>query len=283
VRRLVVYIWRPEFAYALDALPEATSCYHLDDEYTFLYTMSDVDQPVPAAEQALLRRVDQVFPHSPGLMEKKGGYNRHSMALPNGVDYQAFATPADEPDDLRSIPRPRIGYVGVVKDELDIPLLLALARERADRSWVFVGPTGYFQHYGSEFRELLALPNVFSLGRKDVTDLPGYVQHMDVCLLPYVENDYTRYIYPMKLHEYLATGRPVVAKPIRSLQDFAEELYLARTAAEWGSALERALSEPPASALPERRREVARQHDWDVLVRRIADTIMERMGEARPS
>ena len=138
-RRILLYIWRPEFAYALDLMPHAPSCYHIDDEYTF----SDHDQPIPPEEAGLLRRASQVIIHSPALIEKKGHFNPRTLFVPNGVDYRAYTTPAPESEDLRRVPHPRAGYVGVVKRQLDFALLLTLARRHADWSFVFVGPRSH--------------------------------------------------------------------------------------------------------------------------------------------
>jgi glycosyltransferase involved in cell wall biosynthesis len=102
---------------------------------------------------------------------------------------------------------------------------------------------------------------------------------MDVCMLCYEVNKYTRFIYPMKLHEYLASGRPVVGAPIRSLQDFADVIRLARTTEEWSTALNDMLA-PTIHASPqvEARRRIARQYDWSTLVERIARTLCGRLG-----
>jgi hypothetical protein len=104
---------------------------------------------------------------------------------------------------------------------------------------------------------------------------------MDVCLLPYVFNDYTRHIYPLKLHEYLAGGKPVVGTPIRSLESFGHVIALARTVSEWEESICAALS-PTATQVDvvEERRMVAREHDWNALVKVIAQTICERLGQA---
>ena len=90
--------------------------------------------------------------------------------------------------------------------------------------------------------QLSSLPNVHFLGEKPVNELPAYTQHLDVCTMCYVINDYTKFIYPLKLHEYLAAGRPVVATPMRSLQQFAAVIELATTEDEWSHALEQSLS-----------------------------------------
>jgi glycosyltransferase involved in cell wall biosynthesis len=123
------------------------------------------------------------------------------------------------------------------------------------------------------------MPNVYFLGGKPVDALPAYVQHMDVCMLCYEVNDYTQFIYPMKLHEYLASGRPVVGSPIRSLRDFAQIIRLARTPDEWSNALSDLL-DPfyHSSTQVEARQRVARQYDWDTLVGQIARSFCDRLG-----
>jgi glycosyltransferase involved in cell wall biosynthesis len=246
----------------------------IDDEYTF----SPSEQPVSASEAALIRRVDQVFIHSPGLLEKKGHLNPHTLLVPNGVDYAAYTTPRPEPADLAPIHEPRIGYVGLIKPQLDLGLLRQLAGRHPEWSYVLVGPLPDKEPLASRVRELGALPNVHLLGPKPVSALPGYVQHFDVCLLCYAMDDYTKYIYPMKLHEYLATGRPVVGAPIRSLQGFGNVLTLARTPDEWSAAI--AASLEPGATSPARvaaRRGVAQQHDWEHIVREIGYTMAARL------
>jgi len=123
------------------------------------------------------------------------------------------------------------------------------------------------------------MSNVYFLGAKPVHSLPAYTQHLDICTMPYEVNDYTKFIYPLKLHEYLATGRPVVGSPIRSLQDFAHVIRLARTTEEWSQAIHDSLSPALNSAdHVEARRRVARQHDWDELAKLIARTMCWRLG-----
>jgi len=92
-------------------------------------------------------------------------------------------------------------------------------------------------------------------------------------------NDYTKFISPMKLQEYLATGRPVVGTPIPYLKDFSEVIALAKTAEQWSAAIENALS--PEALSPQRveqRRRVAGQYDWGRVVFRIAWTICCSLG-----
>lgn len=270
-RCVVLYIWRAEYADALDLAHVDLTCYHIDDEYTF----SRDDNPTPPAEAALIARADVVFLHSRELFAKKGELNPCSLLVPNGVDYHAFSAPASEPADLAPIPRPRIGYAGVIKQQLDLTLLLQVARRRPDWSFVLVGPIGMIGDQADALRSLQQLPNCHFPGRKSAAELPAYVQHFDVCTLGYVMDGYTRYIYPLKLHEYLAAGRPVVATHIPALEEFRDVVYMASSADEWVAAIGRALAEGPTAAAA--RAGIAANHDWSSLVARIANAIEQNL------
>jgi glycosyltransferase involved in cell wall biosynthesis len=272
--KILLYLWRPSYEPAIDLIDHDLSCYHIDDEYTF----AEVEKPIEEREARLISRADQVFIHSPALLEKKGKLNPQTVFVPNGVDYQAYATPHREPVDLRPIPHPRIGYVGIIKKQLDLALLLTLAQRHRQWSFVLVGPQGNLGAQATLIQELSSMPNVYFLGGKPVDALPAYTQHLDVCLLCYRVNDYAKFIYPLKLHEYLASGRPVVSSPIPSLQEFAHLIRLARTADEWSQALTDALASVAYSPTQvEARRSVACQHDWNRLVGRIAHTLNARL------
>jgi glycosyltransferase involved in cell wall biosynthesis len=272
---ILLSLWRPEFADAVRRFPHCRSCYHIDDEYSF----SDVEMPLSEQERTLIAHVDQVFVSSPSLHLRKGNINLHTTFVPNGVDYRAYATAHPEPDELAVIPRPRIGYSGVLKRQLDWPLLHRLTELRPGWSFVFVGPTQEDPETQSAVRSLAMRPNVHFLGCKPAYQLPPYPQHFDACIMPYRVNDYTRYVYPLKLHEYLATGRPTVGAPIASLERFADVVTLACGADGWTSALDTALA-PEANRAERRaaRREVARTHDWEELVRHVARVLAERLG-----
>jgi len=272
--KIILYLWRPEFDWALDAVRADFTCYHIDDEYQF----STEDKPNDPREVELIRRVDQVIIHSRKLFEKKGALNRNTVVVPNGVDYPAYSTPQPEPADLARIPHPRMGYVGVVKSQLDFGLLLELARRRPQWQLVLVGPRGHLGEKAALLDELGTLGNVHLLGNRPVPSLPAYVQHMDTCLMCYEVSDYTNFIYPLKLHEYLATGRPVVATPIDSVLPFGDVVQIAATVDAWEQALESSLEGAALhpNAIAARRRRAA-EHDWEALVARIANQFRSRL------
>ena len=278
-RQVVLYVWRPSYVDALDSRQRFDAViYHIDDEYSF----SETSSPMSADELRLIREANAVIVHSPGLMALKGGINRKTFMVPNGVDYDLYARPGPSPADLQAIPAPRIGYVGVIKRQLDFALLEQLAERRADWSFVLVGPLRQFPGDGTEIEGLTKRPNVHFLGYRDVAALPAYQQLFDVCIMPYRMNAYTDCIYPLKLHEYLASGKPIVATPVRTLRDFSTVVSLASGVDAWVAALESCLTPAARSeAQVSARRAIAKQHDWRVLAGRIAAIITAELGHER--
>ncbi len=275
-KKIVLYLWGLQFADTLDHIPHDLSIYNVSDEYSF----SSTEVAVSPRERRLLESVGQVYIISPALMEKKGHFNPNTGFLPAGVDYKRYATPAHEPEDMKQIPHPRIGYLGHLKRRLDWSLLLELSAAHPEWSFVFVGPKS--PHGIDEaLEEMSRRSNVHFLGGKPAEQLGEYVQHFDVCTMPYVVDDYTKYIYPGKMHEYLASGHPVVSAAVRSVQEFKHVIAIANTAAEWSRAIASALT--AGENTPERgaaRQSVAREYDWERLVDKMAHTIAARLDLA---
>jgi len=196
----------------------------------------------------------------------------------------AWTTPVPEPEDLRDIPRPRIGYVGWIKRMVDWDLLLKLSSTHPQWSLVFVGPKSPHPDIDGMLKQMSELPNVHFLGGKPTHSLGAYPQHFDVCTMPYRVDDYTKYIYPLKMHEYLAGGKPVVSAPICSVEEFSHIIGIANSPEEWSKAIAHALSaEENSPARRGLRLRVAREHDWKVLVDKIAYIISQRLGVALPA
>jgi glycosyltransferase involved in cell wall biosynthesis len=273
--QIVLYLWRPEFAEALGDMSYDLSCYHIDDEYSF----SSVDRPLDTVEAQLIASVDQAFIHSKALFDKKGAVNPRSMLVPNGVDYAAYADPVPEPGDLAAIPRPRIGYTGHLKRQLDWALLADLAERHQGWSFVMVGAANPHPEVTAWMERLSARPNIHFLGAKSTEELAAYPQHFDVCVMPYQLDGYTKYIYPMKLHEYLASGRPVVGARVPAIEEFHDVVALASSLDDWSRALTSALEADACSDVRRSARQaVARQYEWNGVVARIAHAIAERIG-----
>ncbi|WP_097064319.1 UDP-galactopyranose mutase [Sphingomonas guangdongensis] len=163
-------------------------------------------------EQRLLDQADLVFTGGYSLFEAKRDRHPSVHPFPSSVDVAHFAAarePGREPDDQRAIPRPRLGFYGVVDERMDLALLAAVADQRPDWSLVIVGPVVKISEHDLPRRH-----NIHYIGGRDYAALPDYLRGWDVALMPFAINDATRFISPTKTPEYLAAGCPVVSTPV---------------------------------------------------------------------
>ena len=125
------------------------------------------------------------------------------------------------------------------------------------------------------------LPNIHFLGEKHYTELPAYMSHMDVNTMCYrsTGEGWWKDIYPLKMHEYLASGKPVVSAALQSVQPFSHVIDIAQTTEEWGAALKLALSGGVGTV--EERREVAEENSWDRRVNQLDGWLLEMVGKSQ--
>ncbi|MBX6378613.1 MAG: glycosyltransferase, partial [Clostridia bacterium] len=201
--------------------------------------------------------------------------------VPNGCDADHFGqarrgTVPPPPPDLAGVPRPAAGYVGALAPWVDGDLVAALARRYPDWSFVFIGaPFGWSPP---------DLPNCFRMGLKPYEELPRYLAHLDVLLIPYRADRVTLAASPAKFFEYAATGRPIVATALPALRPFAHAAFLAESPAAFLELLPAALADrDPAREAA--RLAVARDNTWDERADRVAriltDALTRRGGWGR--
>jgi UDP-galactopyranose mutase len=163
-------------------------------------------------EDELFARADAVFTGGYSLYEAKKDRHRNIHPFPSSVDRTHFAqarAPQEDPADQAGVPRPRLGFYGVVDERMDLELLAAVADARPEWQLVVVGPVVKINE-----ADLPRRPNLHWLGGKSYPELPTYLAGWDVALMPFAINESTRFISPTKTPEYLAGGKPVVSTPI---------------------------------------------------------------------
>ncbi len=204
-------------------------------------------------ERALMEQADVVFTGGFSLWEAKRDLHPNIHPFPSSVDKAHFAaarSPSAEPADQADLPRPRLGYYGVVDERLDTELLATLADAHPEWSVVIVGPVVKIDPDALPKR-----PNLHYLGGKDYQELPAYLGGWDVALSPFAVNEATRFISPTKTPEYLSGGRPVVSTAIRDVErqwGDSPGVIVAQDQAGFVSGCERALalSKAPQTWLP---------------------------------
>ncbi len=198
------------------------------------------------------------------------------VLLGNGVEAGHFGAPAAEPADLAALPRPRIGYAGLLSHFLDFATLEALRRNRQGGTLVLLGPGS--PATDAAVRELAAREGVAVLGPKPYAELPAYLQHFDVGVIPFRASDpYVQGINPNKVYQYLAAGLPVVTTPLLDLAPSAPDLAFADSPEAMVAAVQAALAAPEGAAS---RRGMAAAHDWDALAARLVHEIESRLPAA---
>lgn len=265
---LVAYICHPNLVDYVEALRPDFVVYHCYDLYG---NQPGWNATLEIAERELLRRADLVF--SPTAMLSQHLSNkapREVRVLPNAADVVAIQRAVEgkvpAPADLARIPEPRIGYVGSVHPQLDYGLIDALAQRQPDWNFVFIGDDQKRDMLAGDqaLQSLRQRPNAHFLGPRHRSDVPAYLVHMNVNMMFYRLDSasWTHVAYPLKLHEYLAAGRPVVSVPLPMIQEFAPEIAFVQGAQAWEAALAQALSEDDQAMVASRRR-IAAQNSWE--------------------
>ena len=193
-------------------------------------------------EQELIDRADVVFTGGSSLYEAKKDRHDNVHCFPSSVDRTHFCKARArqfDPADQEDLPKPRLGFYGVIDERFDIELLAKVAEMRPDWSFVMVGPVVKIAT-----EDLPKRPNIHYLGGKTYGQLPAYLSGWDVALMPFAMNESTQFISPTKTPEYLAGGKPVVSTPIRDVVRHYGELEgvkIASTPEEFVAACEEAL------------------------------------------
>lgn len=223
-------------------------------------------------ESRIIAEADLVVANSPYLANYAKINNPNSIDIGQGCDFTYFNPQINhnKPEDLRDIKNPVIGYVGaLVGYRLDIDLLINLAKVKTEWSFVLVGPED--EAFSSSL--LHQLENVYFLGRKEESQLAGYVSSFDVCINPQLVNEATVGNYPRKVDEYLALGKPVVATYTDFMLQFSDYVHLCKSQKDYVKAIEIALQEKDNKELAGKRQSFALSHTWENSVQKIYNAI----------
>jgi glycosyltransferase involved in cell wall biosynthesis len=240
-------------------------------------------RPVLDHERTFLAEADLVFATSRGLLDRASRLTPRALLLTSGVRSKDFSQrlPANAlPPPLRHLRRPIVGYVGSLRNELDLALLASVARLAPDLTFVLVGPIV------ADVSTLGLCPNVILPGAVPHAEAVRYMLGFDVGVLPYRINSYTTDLLPVKLKEYLAAGLPIVSTGLPQVREFVAEhgplVTFADTAEVFVAALRAALTSNRPDAV-DRRTSVARKYDWSERIASMTDVIEAELERRAPT
>jgi glycosyltransferase involved in cell wall biosynthesis len=252
--------------------------YRVYDEITLFPFWDTIRAEYEEFEQHAIAEADFVLASSRAQTERRQHWHPRVYHLPNACAFEVYSRynapetvpgrPGDLPDQ-----GPILMFIGTLDYRIDYDLLIELATERPQWQLVCVGPTRHSSARDGP-RRLSQLPNVLLLGEKPRMMLPDYLYFADVSLIPYRITESTCSMFPWKVHEHLAMGKPIVATDLPELRHLEGILYLSRDPQGFIDATVRALK-PEDEHIRRDRIRVARDNSWEVRLREIRQIVSQ--------
>ncbi len=253
--RVINWVFNPAASVIAGELGEETVIYYCVDEYTQFTGVAS--ESLAELEEQLMRRADFVIVSADRLYQSKAPFNPRTVLVRHGVDYSHFCRALDAgtavPAEIAQLPRPVIGFFGLIADWVDVELMAQVAERFSGGSLVVLGKAT------TDVSALERLPNVHLLGRRPYSELPAYCKGFDVALMPFRINELTLNANPLKVREYLAAGLPVVSTAIPEVEVLGW-CRIGRDAESFLREVEQALSDPGPSG---KRSETVRGESWE--------------------
>jgi UDP-galactopyranose mutase len=273
LRNFIVWLYTPMALPLARRIKPVAMVYDVMDE---LSAFKNAPPELLEWEAEAYRCVDLVFTGGPSLYRAKCARHPNVHCFPSSVDAAHFGkarnAALDHPDQS-SLPRPRLGFFGVIDERIDLPLLDQMARERPEWQLIMVGPVTKIDP-----AELPRHSNIHYLGQQAYDQLPAFLAGWDVCLLPFARNESTRFISPTKTLEYMAAEKPIVSTPITDVAEpYGDIVYLGDTPEAFIAVCERALNESTEESNQRLAgmRKVLLTTSWDMTARAMAKEIVK--------
>jgi glycosyltransferase involved in cell wall biosynthesis len=272
--RTVSWFAVPHPGFLANAFGEAVVIYYCIDDYAAL---PDVDARAVAQMDAhLTRQADQVFVASAPMLQAKRRVRPETLLAPHGVDVALFRTSADPELAIapaaRDLPRPVIGFYGLIEAWIDLDLIAAIAERRPAWTFLLIG------RLAVDAGRLHAMSNVVFTGPQPYRSLPQWAKAFDVAIIPYRFTRQVANSAPLKLREYLASGKPVVAVPAPEIERFADLVRIARGPEQFIRAIEDALLHD-SDADRTRRMAATTTMTWDARISEVVEVVERRISQ----
>jgi glycosyltransferase involved in cell wall biosynthesis len=264
----------PHPAFLANAFDETAVVYYCIDDYAAL---PDVDARAVAEMDAhLTSRADQVFVASSRMLEAKRPLQPATMLAPHGVDVALFRTAADPQLPIapaaQRLKGPVVGFYGLIEEWIDLDLIADLAERRPHWTFLMIG------RLAVEPGRLRHRLNVVFVGPQPYRSLPTWAKAFDVAIIPYRMTRQVVNAAPLKLREYLATGKPIVAVPAPEIERFGDLVRIARGPDEFVGAIEDALVSD-TEAERARRMAATATMTWDARIGEVVAIVERRIAE----
>ncbi|MES3018339.1 MAG: glycosyltransferase [Bacteroidota bacterium] len=263
-----------------EGLKPALEIYHCVDPMIMPY---DKKHGI-VSEKVLVKNSDLVICTSRQLYNEKKELNANTYFVPNAADSNYFNKTFDKATitdpRITAIPKPIIGYIGTIERRMDYKLIRDVAEQNLDKSFVFVGPKN--EDYIPEW--FRSIQNVHLMGPVTYDETPSVLKGFDVAIIPFTKDEVSASIFPLKLFEYLASGKPVVATDFNpDLREFTGNTV---TFCDGAFAFSKALNEALINDNDDKRLnrlEISRKNTWETRAADIEKLIEMHLSNSKPS
>ena len=282
MKRPILWLYYTKMASMSQAIQQMAHpwliCYDCYDHYAGYGGVRPSDKPrVLAEERELVQMADVVFVVSEPLYADKEPFTDNIFLVPNGVDMTLYETTGPIPDDVALIPHPIVGFTGkIAGNKVDLRLIRYLVENRPSWSVVLVGPV--FPDLRRVIAKWQKYENLYLLGERSPEDLPAYLSAFDVCIAPYLDNEQLRYSDALKIYEYLAAGKPIVATGLPDNSLTTSLVQTVATPQDFVARIEASIEEDD-EILVSNRIDVAQQNSWDRRLEQIEEILASLLLE----
>ena len=245
--------------------------YYCIDSYAALPNVDKI--AVQAMDDLMTSVADIVFVSSQPLYDSKKSIAKDLVLSPHGVDFdhfhRAFLGGLPFPAEIGAIGKPVIGFWGLIENRIDLDLIKFLAINNPQWNIVMIG------HIAVQENPCAGLKNVYFVGPKKYAELPGFAHFFDVAILPYKQNEFVFNCNPIKLREYLATGKPAVSSRFPEIEKYKDVIAIADDYIDYANKIKWYLdNDTPEMA--ERRIARVLGESWDNRVQEIVGTVANK-------
>lgn len=268
MRDFQLWTFVPTMVELAGKMGEKSLVYYCVDEWSKFSFMDS--EAMREMEIRLLQKSDIVFVTADYLYRDKVQFNKNTFLVEHGVDHDHFSqaqnVSLDIPSDIRKIKNPILGFFGLIHEWIDLDLIEHVAQVKPEWSIVLIGKSSIdisrFEKYA----------NVHFLGQKPYKTLPAYCRGFDVGVIPFVINELTLNVNPIKLREYLSAGLPVVSTALPEVEKYSDIVNIAHTSDEFVALAEKTLLNDTPEDIQKRSSRMAGE-TWQDKIKFISDCL----------
>ncbi len=233
---------------------------YVDDISVTVSGADDLDAALKVHEE-IMRSADLVVATAKKLYDEAQLKRRKVIFSPNAADYEFFSAKAEKNREFANLQHKYscvLGYYGALASWFDYDLVRAVAEAHADWVWLLIGKK---IDNDMERSRIEKLPNVIYVPAVPYKELPSYIACCDIMTIPFVLNEITEATSPVKLFEYMASGKPIITSDMNECRNY-RSVHIYKDAEGFTALAQLALIERSSDEYMALLKQEARENTW---------------------